>query len=76
MCPVPLQVIVRLVPVRTHTGTLPSHEGWEGSSQQRVATKRMTVCVKKLEAVKPKVLQAFKIGRRAQLAAGGGGGGS
>ena len=53
--------------------TLPSHAGWEGSAQQRIATKRMALCIKKLETLKPLVVQAFKAARRQQLAAGGSG---
>jgi DNA repair exonuclease SbcCD ATPase subunit len=53
--------------------TLPSHEGWEGSDQQRVAKKKGAICVKKLEKVKPLVVQAFKAGK---LAGGGGAGAS
>ena len=53
--------------------TLPSHTGWEGSAQQRVATKRMALCIKKLETLKPLVVQAFKAARQQQLAVGGSG---
>ena len=53
--------------------TLPSHAGWEGSDEQRRAKKKGVICVKKLETVKPKVVQAFKAEK---MASGGGASGS
>eukprot|EP01043_Picozoa_sp_COSAG02_P000634 COSAG02_NODE_12_length_58022_cov_242.077379_17_plen_355_part_00 len=53
--------------------TLPSHAGWEGSNEQRRAKKKGLICVKNLETVKPKLVQAFKAEK---MAGGAGAGGS
>eukprot|EP01043_Picozoa_sp_COSAG02_P017786 COSAG02_NODE_815_length_16868_cov_8.101258_4_plen_968_part_00 len=39
---------------------LPQHEGWEGSDDQRRATKRKQLCAQKLDRLEPLVAQAFE----------------